>query len=41
MTGPSSLFKGLAPALVRQCCYTPILMVLFEPIKSIFVKGES
>jgi hypothetical protein len=32
--GPSGLFKGLVPALLRQTSYTSLSMVLFPPIKS-------
>eukprot|EP00040_Diaphanoeca_grandis_P027584 m.157254 g.157254 ORF g.157254 m.157254 type:complete len:292 (-) comp31045_c0_seq1:328-1203(-) len=39
--GASGLFKGLAPALMRQCCYTSIVMALFPHIKGSLCKdGE-
>ncbi|KAJ8600568.1 hypothetical protein CTAYLR_008170 [Chrysophaeum taylorii] len=31
--GFSALWKGLAPALVRQCSYTGLSLVLYEPIR--------
>lgn len=34
--GAIALFKGFTPALLRQCTYTPMMMVLYEPIKRIF-----
>ena len=30
--GPTSFFKGLTPALLRQTCYTSLSMVLYEPV---------
>lgn len=39
--GASGLFKGFGPALLRQCSYTPLTMVLFEPIRGLLVaEGE-
>jgi len=35
--GPSGLFKGFGPALLRQCTYTPLTMLLFEPIRGLLV----
>jgi hypothetical protein len=36
--GVTALWKGLAPALVRQVCYTAMGMVLYEPVRD-FYKG--
>jgi hypothetical protein len=33
--GAMALFKGFTPALLRQCTYTPMMMVLYEPIKRV------
>eukprot|EP00939_MAST-03C_sp_MAST-3C-sp1_P000456 g456.t1 len=38
--GPASLWKGLAPALLRQVCYTGLAMVIYEPIREL-VSGEA
>ena len=39
--GVGALWKGLAPALVRQVCYSSLSMVLFEPIRdAIVTKGQ-
>ena len=38
--GPRGLFKGLAPALLRQMSYTPIAMVVYNPIKNILSGGQ-
>ncbi len=32
--GARALFKGLQPALLRQCSYTSIAIVLYEPIRN-------
>lgn len=34
--GPSALWKGLAPALVRQVCYTSFTFVLYEPVRNFY-----
>jgi hypothetical protein len=39
--GPLSLFKGFAPALVRQVVYTSITMVLYQPIRSALNSNDS
>jgi len=42
--GATALWKGLAPALVRQVCYTSMSLVIYEPIrdgyKSILQSGD-
>lgn len=35
--GVGALWKGLAPALIRQVCYSSLSMVLFEPIRDMIV----
>jgi len=35
--GAAALFKGLVPALLRQCSYTPIAMLLYEPVRDCMV----
>ena len=35
--GLSALWKGLAPALIRQVCYSSLAMVLFEPLRDMIV----
>ena len=35
--GLSGLFKGASPALLRQCTYTPLTMLLFEPVCALVV----
>ena len=40
--GVGALWKGLAPALIRQVCYSSLAMVLFEPIRDLMVaEGET
>jgi hypothetical protein len=40
--GVSALWKGLAPALIRQVCYSSLSLVLFEPIRDLIVpKGQT
>lgn len=34
--GPSALWKGATPALIRQISYTSMCMVLYEPIRDLF-----
>jgi hypothetical protein len=34
--GVAALWKGLAPALVRQVCYSGLSMVLFEPVRNMY-----
>lgn len=34
--GISACWKGLAPALIRQCCYSSLALVLYEPIRDVF-----
>lgn len=34
--GPTALWKGATPALIRQISYTSICMVLYEPIRDLF-----
>lgn len=36
--GPKAMWKGLAPALVRQVSYTSMSMVIYEPVRD-FYKG--
>lgn len=31
--GPGALWKGLSPALLRQCCYTSLSLVLYNPFR--------
>eukprot|EP00037_Helgoeca_nana_P017947 m.171146 g.171146 ORF g.171146 m.171146 type:complete len:150 (-) comp24221_c0_seq1:885-1334(-) len=38
--GAASLYKGAAPAVIRQCCYTSIAMMLFPRIKSAISDNE-
>lgn len=38
--GFSALWKGLAPALVRQICYSSLCLVLYEPIRNTIVSQE-
>lgn len=39
--GLASLWKGLQPALIRQVCYSTLAMVIYEPIRNLFVtRGE-
>ena len=33
--GTQALWKGLAPALIRQTCYTSLSMVLYQPIRNL------
>jgi len=35
-----SLWKGLAPALLRQVCYTSFAMVIYEPIRNACAGGS-
>jgi hypothetical protein len=35
--GVAALFKGMIPALARQCSYTPITMLLYEPVRDCMV----
>ena len=40
--GVSALWKGLQPALLRQVCYSTLALVLYEPIRDVFVgKNET
>ena len=39
--GVGALWKGLAPALVRQVCYSSLAMVLFAPIRDSLVPEVS
>lgn len=32
--GPAALWKGLAPALIRQVCYSSLSLVLYEPVRN-------
>lgn len=34
--GPTGLWKGVTPALLRQVSYTSICMVLYEPLRDLF-----
>jgi len=34
--GPTALWKGLAPALVRQVSYTSLSLVIYEPIRDFY-----
>jgi len=34
--GPQAMWKGLAPALVRQVSYTSLSMVIYEPIRDFY-----
>lgn len=34
--GPTALWKGATPALMRQISYTSICMVLYEPLRDLF-----
>ncbi len=31
--GPAALWKGATPALLRQCCYTSLMMVIFPKVR--------
>jgi hypothetical protein len=35
--GGAALWKGLQPSLLRQCCYTSLSMVLYEPVRDAVV----
>jgi len=37
--GPTALWKGLAPALLRQISYTSLSLVIYEPIREFYVKA--
>jgi len=37
--GASALWKGLVPALIRQCSYTGLSLVLYEPIRDTLAPG--
>lgn len=39
--GPTGLFKGLVPSLLRQTSYTSLSMVLYEPIRNTFSSFSS
>jgi len=39
--GAPALWKGLAPALVRQVCYTSLSLVIYEPIRDFYKKLQS
>ncbi len=34
--GPASLWRGVEPALVRQCSYTGMSFVLYQPVRDVF-----
>ena len=34
--GIGACWKGLGPALIRQCCYSSLALVLYEPIRNLF-----
>jgi hypothetical protein len=34
--GPASLWRGVEPALVRQCSYTGMSFVLYQPVRDLF-----
>lgn len=38
--GISACWKGLSPALIRQCCYSSFALVLYEPIRNFFRTEE-
>ena len=38
--GPGALWKGLAPALLRQVSYTSLALVLYEPIRNAIKPGQ-
>jgi hypothetical protein len=38
-TGALSLWKGIAPALLRQFLYTGLRMGIYEPIRNFFAFG--
>lgn len=37
--GPAALWKGLTPALIRQCSYTGLTFMMYEPMRN-FIAGE-
>ena len=37
--GVASCWNGLSPALVRQVCYSSLIMVLYEPIRQTITRG--
>ena len=37
--GVGALWKGLAPALIRQVCYSSLAMVLFDPIRDLIARS--
>jgi len=34
--GARALWKGLAPALIRQVCYSSLSLVLYEPVRAVY-----
>lgn len=38
--GAAACWKGLAPALVRQVCYSSLSLVLYEPIRKVLTPGD-
>lgn len=39
--GPQALWKGLSPALLRQCCYTSLSLVLYNPFRDVLSQHTS
>mmetsp|Transcript_12361 Transcript_12361/g.15330 ORF Transcript_12361/g.15330 Transcript_12361/m.15330 type:complete len:280 (-) Transcript_12361:513-1352(-) len=39
--GYPALWKGLSPALIRQCCYSSLSLVLYEPVRDNIVSLTS
>eukprot|EP00475_Leptophrys_vorax_P009704 TRINITY_DN1641_c0_g3_i1.p1 TRINITY_DN1641_c0_g3~~TRINITY_DN1641_c0_g3_i1.p1 ORF type:complete len:308 (+),score=66.52 TRINITY_DN1641_c0_g3_i1:119-1042(+) len=39
--GPTALFKGFAPALLRQVAYTSITMVLYQPVRNVLGSADN
>mmetsp|Transcript_70432 Transcript_70432/g.228997 ORF Transcript_70432/g.228997 Transcript_70432/m.228997 type:complete len:293 (-) Transcript_70432:35-913(-) len=37
--GPTALWKGLTPALVRQVSYTSLSLVIYEPIRDFYMRS--
>jgi len=39
--GPSALFKGLSPALMRQASYSSLRIGFYEPIRNVLAPGTA
>ena len=38
--GPSALWNGLTPAIMRQAFYSSLCMVLYEPVRAAIAPGD-